>query len=121
MHHSSRRMNDQQTNEELGAVLSRQDEWAKQDAEELAAWATANRAAWTEEYARAFSDVQRRKAAKEGASLPDGSYPIYSQEDANNAAEAIGRGKAAKSTVVAHIRKRVKALGLKAPPVAAAA
>lgn len=121
MDHTSRRMTDAKTRDELGAVLSRQEEWARRDAEELAAWAEANKHAWTEEYARTFTTGQRRKAAKEGAALADGSYPIYNQDDANNAARSIGRGGKAKATIIAHIRKRVKALGLKAPPVAAGA
>lgn len=119
MHHTSRRLNDGQTREELGAVLDRHAERSEHDAQELAAWAEANCHAWVEEYARTFTTAQRRKAAKEGAALSDGSYPIYSQEDADNAAQRIGTGDAAKGTIVAHIRKRVKALGLKLPPVAA--
>jgi hypothetical protein len=67
------------------------------------------------EDARSFSAEQRRKASKEGASLGDGSYPIYNQTDLNNAVRRIGTGGASADTIKAHIRKRAKALGLKLP------
>lgn len=67
------------------------------------------------EEARSFSAEQRRSAAKSGAALSDGSYPIYTQKDADNAAKLVGHGNAADSTIIAHIRKRVKALGLTMP------
>jgi hypothetical protein len=103
--------------DELGAMLlGREQEMA-----ELAEWAAANQASWTEEYARTFNAERRRKAAKEGAALSDGSFPIYSQKDADNAAGLAGKGSAAKATVHAHIKKRVRALGLKLPPSVAAA
>jgi hypothetical protein len=103
--------------EELGAMLLGREH----ELQELAQWTAANQHAWDEEYARTFTAEQRRKHAKSGAALSDGSYPILNQEDANNAAILAGKGKAAKSTVLAHIRKRVKALGLKMPPSVAAA
>lgn len=103
--------------DELGAMLLGRE----RDLVELAAWEAENRDAWDEEYARTFSAERRRKAAKEGAALSDGSFPIYSQEDAHNAARLADKGKAAKATVHAHIRKRVKALGLKMPPSVASA
>lgn len=68
------------------------------------------------EHAKDFSADQRKQAAKEGASLPDGSFPIYNQKDANDAADDIGRTNHPKATVIAHIKQRVKQLGLKAPP-----
>jgi hypothetical protein len=111
-------MTDTQALTELGAVLNRH---VTSEAEELAAWTQANQHAWTEEYARSFTAAQRRKAAKEGAALSDGSFPIYNQEDAENAARLAGNGGASRSTVVAHIRKRVKTLGLKMPASLAAA
>jgi hypothetical protein len=67
------------------------------------------------EEARTFTAEQRRKAAKEGAALSDGSYPIYNQGDLSAAVSRIGTGKADPATVKAHIRKRAKALGLKLP------
>jgi hypothetical protein len=67
------------------------------------------------EDARAFSAEQRRAAAKAGASLSDGSYPIYNQIDLDNAVRRIGTGGASAATIKAHIRKRAKALGLKLP------
>ena len=114
---TTRTQYDINVHEELGAMLLGRE----QEMSELAAWAAANQGAWDEEYARTFTAEQRRKHAKSGAALPDGSYPILNQEDANNAAILAGKGKAAKSTVHAHIRKRVKALGLKMPPSVAAA
>ena len=65
---------------------------------------------------RDYSSKQRKKAAKEGAALPDGSFPIYNQEDADNAWGLRGHNENhSEATIIAHIRKRVKALGLKMP------
>ena len=47
--------------------------------------------------------------------MAGGKYPIYSQEDADNAWDLRNNGKADPASVVTHIRKRVKALGLKMP------
>ena len=111
-----------QVKEELGAMLLGEERRkAAEEAMSDEEWAALHRHNWTEEYARDFSAARRRKAAKEGAALPDGSFPIYNQEDVTNAATLAGKGKAAKATVLAHIRKRVKALGLKMPPSAAPA
>jgi hypothetical protein len=61
---------------------------------------------------RDVSTSERKKLAKEGAALPDGSYPIANCSDAANAIHAIGRANPAdRSKVRAHIKKRVKALG----------
>lgn len=60
---------------------------------------------------RDFSEEERQRLAKSGAAMPDGSFPIVTREDLENAIRAIGRAKnpdAAK----AHIKKRAKALGL---------
>ena len=65
-------------------------------------------------YFRQFTADERKKAAKEGAALPDGSYPIYNQDDLDNAIQAIGRA-SDPGAAKAHIRKRAKALGLKLP------
>jgi hypothetical protein len=58
---------------------------------------------------RAFSDDQRKAAAKKGDALPDGSFPIETKGDLENAIKAYGRAKdpaAAKK----HIIERAKAL-----------
>lgn len=78
-------------------------------------WDELRRLRYAVEEARTFSAEQRRSAAKAGASLSDGSYPIYNQSDLDNAVQAIGRGGASSDTIKAHIRKRAKALGLKLP------
>jgi len=57
-----------------------------------------------------YSPEQRKKMAKDGSALPDGSFPIADCSDLKNAIQAIGRasdpGKAK-----AHIKKRKRALG----------
>lgn len=60
---------------------------------------------------RDFSQAERDKAAKEGAAMPDGSFPILSAEDLSNAVHAIGRADHPEA-VKEHIRKRAAALGL---------
>lgn len=59
---------------------------------------------------RAFSEEKRTSLAKEGMALPDGSYPIVSEEDLRNAIQAFGRAKD-KEAAKRHIMKRAKALG----------
>lgn len=59
---------------------------------------------------REFSTDERKAAAKEGAALPDGSFPIKSVGDLDNAIKAYGRAKD-KAAAKAHIIKRAKALG----------
>jgi len=109
MRHDSRHMTEQRALEELGAFLTRADE----------EWARINAPLWEgDEYARTFNTAQRRAAAKSGASLPDGSYPIFNATDAMNALRRIGTGKASKETILAHIRKRARQLGFKAPGIA---
>lgn len=59
---------------------------------------------------RDFSEEERRRLAKSGAAMSDGSFPIVTKEDLSNAVQAIGRAKdpeAAKR----HIIKRARALG----------
>ena len=61
--------------------------------------------------ARDFSQEEREGLAKEGKALPDGSFPIVTREDLENAIQAVGRASdpdAAKR----HIKKRARALGL---------
>ena len=59
---------------------------------------------------RAFSDDKRMSLAKEGMALPDGSYPITSEEDLRNAVQSFGRAKD-KEAAKLHIMKRAKDLG----------
>lgn len=60
---------------------------------------------------REFSEEQRRALAEKGHAMPDGSYPIVTREDLENAIQAIGRSKNPGATK-AHIKKRARALGL---------
>ncbi len=61
---------------------------------------------------RNFDTAQRKAAAKSGAAMPDGSFPINNCGDWMNARRAIGRAPAARRPAVqAHIDKRGKALG----------
>lgn len=59
---------------------------------------------------REFSGSEREKLAKNGAALPDGSYPIQTIEDLHNAIQAHGRA-TNPVEVKAHIKKRAAALG----------
>lgn len=62
---------------------------------------------------RAFSEESRNRMAEEGTALPDGSFPIASEDDLKNAIMAHGRAKdieAAKR----HIMKRAKEMGAEA-------
>ena len=59
---------------------------------------------------REFSEERRRELAESGEAMPDGSYPIVTEEDLRNAIQAIGRAKDPEATK-RHIRKRAKALG----------
>lgn len=58
----------------------------------------------------AYTAEQRRRMAKNGQALPDGSFPIANCADADRAIRAQGRAKD-QERAVAHIRKRVRALG----------
>ena len=58
-----------------------------------------------------FSDDERKKLAKSGAAMPDGSFPIRNAADLHNAMQAIGRAKDP-AKAKAHIRARARALGL---------
>ncbi|QBQ74862.1 portal protein [Caudovirales GX15bay] len=60
---------------------------------------------------REFSSTTRKKMADKGTALPDGSYPIASEQDLRNAIHAIGRAKDP-AAARAHIKKRARALGL---------
>lgn len=63
-----------------------------------------------EDYARNFSAEKRKKLAKEGKALPDGSFPIVNVSDLKNAISAYGRA-SSKSQAKRHIIKRARALG----------
>jgi hypothetical protein len=59
---------------------------------------------------RDFDTDARNKAAKSGAALPDGSFPILNKKDLENAIKAVGRAKDP-AAAKAHIKTRAKALG----------
>lgn len=59
---------------------------------------------------RLFSDESRKKLAKNGMALPDGSYPIENESDLENAISAFGRAKN-KARAKKHIIKRATSLG----------
>ncbi len=59
---------------------------------------------------REFSAEERKKAAESGHALPDGSFPINTTADLENAIHAYGRAKD-KEKAKAHIIARAKALG----------
>lgn len=58
---------------------------------------------------RDFADDERKKLAASGAAMKDGSYPIETRSDLENAVHAFGRAKN-KAAVKRHIIKRAKAL-----------
>ena len=59
---------------------------------------------------REFSAAEREKDAEAGVAMPDGSYPIKSAEDVENAVRDYNRS-GQKSDVKAHIIARAKAIG----------
>lgn len=64
------------------------------------------------EVGRNFNTKQRQRLAKSGAALPDGSFPIVTPKDLTNALQAVGRATPSKKgQVIAHIKKRAKAIG----------
>jgi hypothetical protein len=60
---------------------------------------------------REFSQEQRRRMAESGAAMPDGSYPIATRADLENAIQAYGRA-SNKPATKEHIIRRARALGL---------
>ena len=77
---------------------------------------TAEVRAWTgaQAYWELISQDERDKAAKSGAAMPDGSYPILSCEGDNSvdsAIGAVGRGGADHDAIRKHIMKRADSLG----------
>lgn len=63
-----------------------------------------------EETRRTFTADERKNAAKSGAAMPDGSFPIHTAEDLKNAVHLAGNAKDP-AAARAHIKKRAKALG----------
>jgi uncharacterized membrane protein YkoI len=59
---------------------------------------------------RAFGDDKRQEMAEEGTAMPDGSFPIASEEDLRNAIMAHGRAKDVEA-VKRHIMKQAAAMG----------
>ena len=67
------------------------------------------------EHFKQYDAAARKRGAKSGAAMPDGSYPIFDCEDWDNARQSVGRTAPAKRGAVrAHIAKRGNALGCKA-------
>ena len=60
---------------------------------------------------RDFSAEDRRKLAKSGAALPDGSFPIRDATDLENAIHDVGRA-SNPDRAKAHIKARAASLGL---------
>jgi hypothetical protein len=60
---------------------------------------------------REFKQKERKDLADKGKALPDGSFPINSEQDLKNAIRAVGRA-ADPAAAKRHIKKRAKALGL---------
>jgi hypothetical protein len=61
--------------------------------------------------AREFKTKERKDLADKGKALPDGSFPINSEQDLKNAIRAVGRA-SDPAAAKRHIKKRAKALGL---------
>lgn len=62
---------------------------------------------------REFSSDERDKLAEEGEAMPDGSFPIKTAADLENALHDFGRADESRRKAVAHhIARRAKALGL---------
>jgi hypothetical protein len=57
-----------------------------------------------------YSDKERKEMADKKEALPDGSFPIKTKKDLENAIQAFGRAKD-KDKAKAHIKARAKALG----------
>lgn len=58
-----------------------------------------------------FSADERRRLAKQGKAMPDGSYPIRNVSDLHNAIRAVGRGGANHDAIRRFIMRRARALG----------
>lgn len=64
-----------------------------------------------DEYARAYSAEERRRGAREGWAMSDGSYPIRTPQDVSNAVRLWRSSNHDDAKVKAWIRKRAKAIG----------
>lgn len=65
-----------------------------------------------QELLRDYPAEQRRRMARSGQALPDGSFPIKDCVDASDAIRSIGRASPSnRGRARSHIRKRVRALG----------
>lgn len=62
-------------------------------------------------FARSFTQKQREAAAKTGAAMPDGSFPIHNEQDLHNAIRLAGNAKDP-AAARAHIKRRAASLGL---------
>jgi hypothetical protein len=62
---------------------------------------------------REYDTEARKRMAKAGTAMPDGSFPIADEEDLRNAIQAIGRAKDPEAAR-AHIKKPARALGKEA-------
>jgi hypothetical protein len=62
------------------------------------------------ELARTFNTEERNRMSNSGTAMPDGSFPIKSRQDVQNAIRAIGRAKDP-AAARRHIKKRARALG----------
>lgn len=61
---------------------------------------------------RDVSTAERKRLAKNGGAMPDGSFPIANCQDAKNARQSIGRAAPGKRAAVrSHIERRESALG----------
>lgn len=87
-----------------------EDELSKEDLAALEACGCLASDGDEDEEFREVKSSERKKLADEGKAMPDGSYPIATEEDLRNAIQAIGRAKDPEA-VKRHIKRRAKALG----------
>lgn len=83
--------------------------YLKQKQGEIASWEADMQAVL--EQARDFPADERRKLAKQGIAMPDGSFPIKTKQDLKNAIRLAGKA-SNPAAARAHIKKRARALGL---------
>lgn len=80
-------------------------------AEEKATWSDLQKALYPDLEKKDYTDAERKDMAEKGEALPNGGFPIKTEDDVKNAVDSIGRAKdptAAKK----HIKARAKALGV---------
>ena len=65
---------------------------------------------------REFDIAKRNEMAQAGTAMSDGSFPIATGEDVTIALRSLGRTSKPRSGVIAHIRKRAKAIGYEMSP-----